>query len=192
MISARILLKRVNIKPEFVMRKILSITLALIFVITVMTACGKKDDAPSGMKLASGNAASYSLYIPESWKVDVQAGYTAAHVSDEDKTNVSVTVYDLEHTNSTVDDWWEVNSADFAVVCTDYKEITIGSDTVLDGVNAKEYVYSAKLGSAEYTYHQVAAVNEGGTVYVITYTCTPDKYESHLETFNKITSEFKF
>ena len=181
-----------NIKTEYAMKKILAIILAITFVLTIMTACGKKEDAPSGMKLASGDAASYSLYIPKSWKIDVQTGYTAAHVSDEDKTNVSVTVYDLEHTNSTVDDWWEVNSADFAVVCTDYKEITIGADTVLDGVNAKEYVYSAKLGGAEYTYHQVAAVTDSGTVYVITYTCTPDMYESHLETFNKITSEFKF
>lgn len=179
-------------QTEYVMKKILSIILVLVFALTLMTACGKKADAPKGMKLASGDAASYSLFIPKDWKIDVQTGYTAAHVSEEDKTNVSVTVYDLEHTNSTVDEWWEVNSADFAVVCTDYKEIRIGADTVLDGVNAKEYVYSAKLGSAEYTYHQVAAVTDSGTVYVITYTTTPDKYESHLETFNKITSEFKF
>ena len=157
-----------------------AVILVLVFALTLMTACGKKADAPKGMKLASGNAASYSLFIPKDWKIDVQTGYTAAHVSDEDKTNVSVTVYDLEHTNSTVDEWWEVNSEDFSIVCTDYKEIRIGADTVLDGANAKEYVYSAKLGGVEYTYHQVAAVTEGGTVYVITYTTTPDKYEITL------------
>ena len=174
------------------MKKLISLIIMLSLVLCALTSCGDDTDAPDGMKLASGDAVSYSLFIPDDWKIDVQTGYTAAHVSDEDKTNVCVTSYELEHTNSTVDEWWEINKADLAVACTEYKEIKVGVDTVLDGVNAKEYVYSAKIGSAQYTYHQVAAVTDGGVVYIITYTATPDKYESHLETFNKITSEFKF
>lgn len=174
------------------MKKLLSLAFAILLISCLLVSCGNDPDVPDGMKLASGDAVAYDLFIPEEWLVDVQTGYTSAHVSDTDATNVSVTSFDMQAANSTVDDWWEINVTDLKVAFTDYKEMKIGADTVLGGESAKEYVYSAKLGGVEYVYHHVAAVVEGGIVYNVTYTTTPDKYESSLETFNKITSEFRF
>ena len=173
------------------MKKLISSVLVIILSLLVLSSCGDTN-APDGMILASGEAASYTLLVPEDWKVDLSTGITSAHAEEGAPVSVSVTSYDLENTDSTVDEWWEINKTDLAVAFTDFKEITVGADTVLGGVNAKEYVYSAKLGGAEYVYHQVACVRGDGIVYIVTYTATPDTYESNLETFNKITSNFSF
>lgn len=173
------------------MKKFFTLLTVIALAAAALISC-EKSDVPDGMKLASGEAVSYSLFVPEDWTLDLQTGITSAHATEGAPVSVSVTSYDLKNTDSTPDEWWEINVSDLKAAFTDFTEVTTGAATVLDGINAKEYVYTAKLGGAEYTYHQVACVRDGGIVYIITYTATSDTYESNLETFNKITSNFRF
>ena len=171
------------------MKKIISIILILMLSAAVLASC-KKNDAPDGMILASGEAASYSLYVPEDWEIGTQASYTTANAKGN-VPNVSVTSFEFDDPTTTVDQWWETQKEELIAGFGGIEEISDG-DTVVDGLNAREYVYSAKHGTREYVYHQVAVMKNGGEVYLITYTSTPETYEENLSTFNKITAEFRF
>lgn len=171
------------------MKKLLTTALCLIICIN-LASCGKSDDVPDGMQLASGDAANYYLYIPEDWTVDLQTGATTAHVSSSDRSNVGAYSWALEYTDDTVETWYERQLEDMSAAFEDYAEQSV-TDTVMDGANAKEYVFTAKLGGEERIYRQTAAV-KGGTVYVITYSTTPDLYEEHSDDAYRIVEEFRF
>lgn len=176
------------------MKKILKLTAVIVAILSALAlvSCSSDGDdaSPDGMKRASSDTAPYVLYIPEDWITDMQTGMTSAHVSSSDSSNVSVTAWELEHTDDTVDTWWDVNIAELCSVFTDYTEVS-SVETVLCGESAKQYVYTARLADTEYKYMQTAAVRDG-SVYVITYTALPDVYDSHLDDVAKILSAFVF
>ena len=65
-------------------KSILCTLLASVFVF--LCACTQtQTDTPSGMKLASVDAADYYMYVPSSWTVADQDGITSACVSIADK-----------------------------------------------------------------------------------------------------------
>ena len=156
-----------------------ALMLALMLVTLTFTSCGNNDGAPEGMKTASGEGADYVLYVPENWIVDLTTKATGAYYSKDDPSNVSVTAWDLEYANSTVEDWWEIEKADIALVFSNV-EITSESNTTVDGIAAKKVEYTASLGENNYKIMQVAAVKKS-VVYVFTYTSVVDGYDSHLE-----------
>ena len=174
------------------MKKLISAAAILIAALSIVSCSNSTDDSniPEGMIRASGEAASYILYIPDDWQVDLQTGVTTAHVSSDDPSNISAAAWELEHTDDTIDTWWEVNLAELENAFTDYTEIYSG-DTELGGIPAKEYIYTAKLGGAEYKYMQVAAVRSG-SVYVITYTALPEVFDSHTDEVSEILDAFRF
>ncbi len=173
------------------MKRIIAIILATL-MLTALTSCGNKGDVtvPDGMKLASGEAASYTLFIPEDWVIDMQTGATTAHVSAGDMSNVSVMVWDLEHSDDTVEKWWEVNVESLKIAFTDFAEVSSG-ECKLGGYDAMEYIYTAKLGGTEYKYRQIASVR-GGAVYVMTYTAVPSVFDTHTEEVDSIAENFKY
>ena len=172
------------------MKKILSVILAIAMCAVALVSCSK-DDTPDGMKLASTEAASYQLYVPEDWEVGLTEVYTTANAKDAVLPNVSATTYEFDDPTATIELWWETSKDELTLGFGEIVMIS-ESDTVLDGRNAKQYVYSAKMGDVEYTFHQVAAITSSGVVYLLTFTSSPDSYEENLETFNQITSEFRF
>ena len=171
------------------MKKLLSAILLIALCAAALVSCSKSE-IPDGMKLASSEAASYKLYVPEEWEIGLTEVYTTANAKDAVLPNVSATTYEFEDPTATIEEWWETSKEELTLGFGEIKVIS-ERDTVLDGKNAKEYVYTAKMGDTEYTFHQVAAMTSSGVVYLITYTSTPDSYEANLETFNKITAEFK-
>ena len=156
-----------------------ALILALILVSLTFTSCGNNDGAPAGMKTASGEGADYVLYVPDDWKVDMSTKATGAYYSADDPSNVSVTAWELEHTNSTVEDWWEIERTDIDLVFQNV-EITSESNTTVDGIAAKKYEYTASLGEKNYKIMQVAAVKKS-VVYVFTYTSVVESYDLHLD-----------
>ena len=166
-----------------------ALIIAVIMLCMSLASCNKNTDVPSGMKLASTNeAASYSLFVPEDWVVDIDTGATSAHVSDSDKSNVSVMAWSLPTTDSTVDDWYEIAKEELAVSFTDFTEVSV-EETTMGGVYAKDFTYTAKLGSEARQYRQVGAVKDG-VVYVLTYSTTPDLFDKYLEEVDSIINEF--
>ena len=170
------------------MKRLTAIAIVLVMLCTLLVSCKKDTTVPDGMKLASGDSATYYLYIPEDWVVDLSTAATSAHVSNSDKSNISVMAWSLPNTDDTVDTWHEAAVEEYKITFTDYEEVSATEATV-SGVFAKDYVYTAKLGGEERQYRQVAAV-KSGIVYVITYSTTPELFDDYLDEVDSIISEF--
>lgn len=155
------------------------IPILAIISMLLLTGCNQDPHAPAGMKTASGEGADYTLFVPEDWTVDITTGATGAYFSNTDTSGVLVTTWDLPHTDTTLDEWWETNLQEIENV---YKDVNVeGSENVLiDGNHGVQYTWTGTLGAYTYRILQAATV-KNGSVYLFTYTSLPDLYDSHLE-----------
>lgn len=172
--------------------KTISLMLAFLMLAALFVSCsGSQSDAPAGMKSVSADneVANYDLYVPEEWTASISTGAVGAYCSNTDTTNVTVMAWNVD-SSETLDTWWEKYRSDFDLVFDDFS-LTSEEATTLGGVAAKKYVYTAKLGEYEYTYVQCACLH-WGMVYIMTFTTTPDLYESHTEDIANIITNFKF
>lgn len=182
--------------------KIKRILCLLLIVVAsfALPSCSGKTDVPNGMKLASDTSiVDYSLFVPEKWIIDISNGATMAHVSDADRSNVSVAQWNLEKELSSIESWWElykeqVNDKPFSGTMT---VVTEGEKTVVDGKAASKYVYYGTVSNVKYTFMVVATVRNG-SIYVITYTSIGEiddensLFSKNLETVNSIIENFRF
>lgn len=172
------------------MRKITVFILAAILIMSVLASCGQETQAPDGMQPVSNKTSDYNLYVPNEWIVDLEAGAVGAYFSQTDPTSVSVMSWVIEDASTTIDSWWEKSLTDLGLVFDDIA-LEDESNAILGGIAAKQYVYTANLGENSYKFVQIAAV-KNSTLYLMTYTSTPQNFESHKEDLAKITESFKF
>lgn len=170
------------------MKRILTLILALS--VLFLTGCDRDANAPAGYKTASGEAADYFFFVPDDWTVDMTTGATSAYYSVEDPSSVSVMAWELPHSDTTIDQWWEMNMEDVTRVFRNV-EAAAPENVTMGGVHAQKYVYTADLGEYSYKILQAAAI-KGGSVYLITYTALADSYEAHLEEVNNMIAFFQF
>ena len=166
------------------------LTLALALAMLTMTGCGADADAPTGYKTASGEAADYYFFVPDDWTVDMATGATSAYCSAEDPSSVSVMAWELPNTDTTLDQWWEMNLEDITMV---FQNVTVEEpeNVTVGGVHGQKYVYTADLGDFSYKIMQTAAIRRG-SVYLITYTSLADTFDSHLEEVGNMVAFFQF
>ena len=175
------------------MKKIVSRILAVLLIAaTVLTAAGCKKDnsaAPKDMVVASDELCSFYLYVPEKWTVDHTEGTGGAFYSTSDPSSVFVSAWDMPNTDSTIADWWNTNLTDLELI---FSDLTIVSEdtTVVDGLEAKSYTYTANLGEYSYKFMQIACL-KNGTVYLFTYTSQPEQFDSHMGDVEKMLEHFK-
>ena len=155
--------------------------LCLLLALTCLVSCAKKDEfsPPTGMKLATDEQATFHFYVPEAWTVDYSTAAAGAYYSLSDPSSVSVMAWELPNTDSTVDDWWELNVGEIEKVFSDVA-VESAENATVDGVYAKKYTYTATLGEYAYRFQQVAAIKDGA-VYLFTYTSLPENFDKHLE-----------
>lgn len=160
-------------------KTILKILALLAALLTVLPSCKAKDEyaAPSGMKTASADTAGYCLYVPKTWTVDYTTAATGAYYSATDPSSVSVMAWEMEHTDSTVEDWWALNVDEIKSVFSGF-ELVSEENAEIDGLFAKKYVYTGSLGENTFRFMQVACV-KNATVYLFTYTSNEENYEKH-------------
>ena len=145
---------------------------------------------PAGMQLASDKAAYFNFFVPSEWKVDTSAGSACAYVSELDASNVSavrISVPDASVTTAEL--YWDTYKNDFSESFTNFTVISENEKTTLYGKDACKYVYTASLTGQSYKYCSVICVFDG-SVYMLTYTSSPDKYDSHTEEFTSICNNF--
>ncbi|MBQ5648666.1 MAG: hypothetical protein IIV03_00865 [Clostridia bacterium] len=169
------------------MKKITALILSLIAVFA-LASCGT-NDAPSGMKLASNEVCDYYFYVPTNWTVDMSTGVTSAYYSEKDRSNISMTSYALSG-EMTADSYWESIRSTYAALFAEMSEPEVKT-TALDGVEAKQYTYVAKAGTEQFKIMQIFCV-KGETVYVFTFTATPEKFEEHIDKVALVLAEFRF
>ncbi len=172
---------------------IISLVLVLCMCLSVFAGCAKKSDenAPDGMKKASGDNVDYSMYVPTAWEVDSSDLYTSAYYPGRtDKTNVSATAYAIAGDIATVEDWWKMFEKDLGEIYTEMSEVTAVSAR-LGGIDGKDFVFTGKHGGTEYNV-MITAVIKDFYVYYLTYTSTPENNENHLEERQQIVDAFRF
>ncbi len=167
-----------------------SIALGLVIMALALTGCSGDTEAPTGYKTASGEAADYTFFVPEEWTVDLSTGATSAYCSPEDPSSVSVMAWELPHTDTTLDEWWEMNLEDISLV---FQNVVVEEpeNVTMDGVYGKKYTYTADLGEFSYKIQQTAAIRSG-SVYLVTYTSLADTFDTHLEEVGNMLSFFRW
>ncbi len=176
--------------------KKLIITLLAIMLLISFTACTKQGtELPEGMKLLDNGAADYLFYYPEAWTADRNDGMVSAYVSDKDSSNVSVTTFATSAEVNSVDSYLAMGGTTYfdhmRDAFPDLEIITDGEELTLGGVPARQYIFTATVAGDTYKYRQVISY-AGGYIYMLTYTSTPDVFDTHTDEVNKIISEFRF
>lgn len=159
--------------------KILLLGVLAAFALS-LSSCEKDEFAPpTGMVTASDEKADFYFYVPDEWTVDYSTAAAGAYYSASDPSSVSVMAWELEYTDTTVDDWWALNQEDINLV---FRNVAIESEEnmTIDELYAKKYVYTASLGEYDYKIMQAACI-KNTTVYLFTYTSIADNYDAHLE-----------
>jgi len=168
--------------------KILAVTF-LILAASLFTACGKNVDGieiPNGMILSCDpKVTDYYLFVPQNWTVDLTTSASGAYYSNTDPSGVSMMVWELENTDTTLDDWWTINETDLQMVFQNYT-LESKENTTVDGNYAQKYVYTANLGENQYKIMQLGIL-KNSKVYLFTYTSLANLYDSHLEDVAMIT-----
>lgn len=163
------------------------VTAILLAMTALFTSCGKESDvkAPQGMILSCDPALTdYYLFVPNNWTVDLTTSASGAYYSNSDPSGVSMMVWELEHTDTTLDDWWTANESDLNLVFQNYA-LESKENTTVCGNYAQKYVYTADLGSNQYKIMQIGIL-KNSKVYLFTYTSLSHLYDSHLTDVTKI------
>jgi hypothetical protein len=165
--------------------------LILILLLAGMTlslaSCNKNNDeyaAPSGFMTASAESADFYFYVPDDWTVDYTTAAAGAYFSASDPSSVSVMAWDLEYSDTTVDEWWELNQGEIEAVFQNFN-LESEENTTINSLYAKKYTYTADLGDFSYKIMQAACV-KNSTVYLFTYTSLPENYDAHIEEVNQM------
>ncbi len=158
---------------------LLMIVLALL---SVTVASCKSDDEyapPAGFQMASNQDADYYFYVPDDWTTDMSTAAAGAYCSSSDPSSVSFMAWELEYSDSSLDDWWDTNTNDLELIFTNIN-VEDEQNTTLNEIYSKRYTYTADLGPNTYKFLQEAFI-KNGSVYVFTYTSLVDTFDSHLD-----------
>ena len=90
-----------------------------------------------------------------------------------------------------IDAYWEMCWKTYTKELSGFSVIEDGTKTTFGSLDAKQYVYTAKIDGKEYKL-QMTVTYSGGLIYVMTYTAKKANFDTHLDTAKKILSEFKF
>lgn len=187
--------------------KLLSLLIALVFIL-LCSCAATQTDTPSGMKLASDAAADYYMYVPNSWTVADQDGVTSAYVSIADRSNVTCArykisneaVFDLpadknENKPDAViyaENYWTGYTSELEAHLPGYRLISGPTSTLLNGQPAVRCRYAASISGTDYNFDMVICIRERMYAYLLTYTAEAAKYDTNLQSFENIITEFVF
>ena len=169
------------------MKRTIVILLA-VFMMLSFTACANNSEAPKGMKDVARDENPFNFYVPQSW-MPYSGDVVGAYYSVADKSNITIMPYGGDYSSS--EEYW----ADFKTRCSkEFEEFEVVSENeakIVAKTNALQYVYKMKVDGVKYQCKQYVLAY-GGILYVITYTSTEEKFDSHADNIETIIAEFKF
>ncbi len=160
----------------------ISLLIVLLLFAAALASCGNSNDPyapPTGMMSATDEKADFCLFVPDEWTIDYSTAAAGAYFSSSDPSSVSVMAWELDYTDTTIEDWWETNVAEVDVVF-DNVNVETEENITMSEVYGKKYTYTATLGDFNYKIMQAACI-KGNTVYLFTYTAIPENYDLHTE-----------
>ena len=165
--------------------------LLLILILAGLTvtfaSCGNEQGEyapPAGFVTASSDSADFYFYVPDDWTIDYSTGAAGAYYSSSDPSSVSVMAWELEYTDTTVDEWWELNQDEVSAVFTNFN-LESSENTTINDLYAKKFTYTATLGDFDYKIMQAACI-KNSNVYLFTYTSLPEHFDEHTDDVNQM------
>lgn len=171
------------------MKRILSLVIVLIMVISLAACSGDGEDIPDGMKNVANEEDAYNFYVPQSW-VTNSNGVVGAYYNATDRSNISIMAYGGDEFTSS-EEYWKSFEERGAKVFDDFSVVSSNTPRVISERNALQAVYKLSVEGVKYQCSQII-VAYSNLMYVITYTATEEKYESHLEDVELILNSFRF
>ena len=177
------------------MKKIIALCLSLIICLG-FASCGEKTDieVPMGMMLASNpDVPEYVLMVPNDWTIETSTGTTTAYYKDNLSGSVLATfsaTFNMIDSGVTLENYFDGYKNEFSAVFGEPENVET-NDSLLDGKQAKEYVYTAKFGDNEYKFWQVICFHDG-IIYTLTYSATAQYFDNYAEDMSLILSNFYF
>ena len=161
----------------------ISLVIVLLLCAAALASCGANTNdpyaPPTGMISATDEKADFCLFVPDEWQIDYSTAAAGAYYSSSDPSSVSVMAWDLDYTDTTLDDWWATNVDEITVVFDNFN-LESEENITMSEVYGKKYTYTATLGNFNYKIMQAACL-KGSTVYLFTYTSVPENYDLHTE-----------
>ncbi len=159
-------------------------------------AC-KKDDAPEGYQLVSGEDEIFNLYVPKSWSSNISSGIAGAYASIENKTLVCAkTTRNVK--NYTVGEFMSVALKSYEKM-DGYELISEPAQTTLGSYAAYTMEYKANLKEAAgeqtvdraYKFKVINAKVEA-TFTTLVYSAPVEHFDTYLAQFEEIAAKFEF
>ncbi len=169
------------------MKKIIVMLMAMCMLVS-FTACTEQENAPDGMKNIARESDPFYFYVPKSWG-ESSGNVVGAYYSNADRSNISIMAYGGDF--ATVEEYWNDFKNRATAEFAEFETVKETEVRTIDGRNALGYTYKMKVDGTKYQCMQIA-FSYGNLLYVITYTTTEEKYESHISEIEAIISEFKF
>lgn len=144
--------------------------------------------APDGMRPINDGSIGAVLFVPSYWSVDTSAGIPMGYVSTNDRTMVTLAYVSAdeldgrspqEYWNSYAEQFREAIS-DFSVV-KDYENAKDYSTRIIAGKDAYEFEFTGNITGLKYHYRQALLRSDDGGLYMITYSASEEKYDTHLD-----------
>lgn len=170
------------------MKRILAFLL-LAVLCAGLVACAD-DEVPNGMKNVGLESSKFYLFVPDTWVSQSERGIPGATSPGGEDANVLVTQYLMDQLY-TPETYWENKCVPERSATFSSFEVTDSADTTLGGVDAKKYVYTAVLGGNTYRFLEVFAVVDN-IIYTLTYTATPEHFDTYLTDVDTICANFRF
>ena len=147
-----------------------------------------KVEVPEGMKLISTDERAYRFFVPENWIVNKRTEISAAYYSESDSSNVSLQMYMTGDETQTVEDYFAECESRYQDIFSSYTLLST-EDIEMDGIAAKQYLYTITVGGVEYKQLQ-AIVLKGAVFYTLTYTALPENFDGHMGDVRKMIENF--
>ena len=194
------------------LKKCTASVLLAVAVIVTAASCGRDAYVPVGFQRISPDNADYRFYVPDSWTNVNDGNICAAYVSDTDRSSVTFTGFEInkavffaeigspsdtsagteavtgstsEKKLVTADDYWEYYENELLGTLGSPEYIEKGANILVSGRESKRYDYKATVSGIVYRFTQTVTV-VNGTVFIMTFTTTPELFEDHSETVDSI------
>ena len=146
-------------------------------------------NAPTGMKIASGDEVEYLFFVPESWSPNETSNVYAATAPDG--SFVSVVPYLPSSEGISVEGYFEKSEEIMKTTSgTLYKRLD-AKETTFGGGKALQYEYEYTVGGVTYRYLQII-IGYKSMIYNLTYTALPQNFEANRADVEAIIAAFTF
>ncbi len=148
----------------------------------------------SGLQTYQNTRNNLSIRYPENWRINEEEDgvmFISPKENDTDdfQENIGIAVQNLANNQANLDQIAVASLEQLKKVINDFSLVS-STETTLENIPAKQFVYTGKFGDFDVKWLQVIAL-EGDNFYIITYTAKASSYNNYLNLVEEMVNSFK-